>query len=80
MHDAARAEAQPHIGQVSPDKNVIFRYTTAAFTVSPKPGALPCGAGLPGDSALYAVSVRRPITLHSGFLQTEPRDSALAFG
>jgi hypothetical protein len=35
---------------------------------------------LPGDWALYAISVRRLIALHSGFLQTVSRDSALAFG
>jgi hypothetical protein len=45
------------VGQISPDKNVNCREATAAFTVSPESGALPCGAGLPGDSALYAVSV-----------------------
>ena len=68
------------VGQISPDKNVIFHYTTAAFTVSPKPWALSCLADLPGDSALYAISVRRLIALHSGFLQTVPRGSALVFG
>ena len=43
-------------------------------------GALSCCADLPGDSALYAVSVRRLIALRSGFLRTVPRGSALAFG
>ena len=71
---------RPQAGQISPDKNVNFRYTTAAFTLSPESGALSCGADLPGDWALYAVSVRRLIALRSGFLQTEPHDSALAFG
>ena len=66
--------------QISPDKNVNFRYTTAAFTLSPESGALLCCANLPGDWALYAVSVRRLIALHLGFLPTEPHDSALAFG
>ncbi|MFH1672867.1 MAG: hypothetical protein ABIF87_05530, partial [Pseudomonadota bacterium] len=66
--------------QVSPDKNVNCHYATAAFTVSPEPGASLCCANLPRDSALYAVSVRRLIALHSGFLQTVPRGSALAFG
>jgi len=47
------------VGQISPDKNVNFRDATAAFTVSPEPGALSCRADLPEDSALYAVSVRR---------------------
>ena len=70
----------PQAGQVSPDKDVICRYATAPFTVSPKPGALSCCADLPGDSALYGVSVRRLIVLHSSFLRTIPRGIALAFG
>ena len=57
-----------------------FCYTTAAFTISPEPWASLCCANSPGNLALYAVSVRRLIALHSGFLQTEPHDSALAFG
>ena len=36
-----------------------FRYTTAAFTLSPESGASLCCADLPGDWALYAVSVPR---------------------
>jgi len=71
---------QPHVEQISPDKDVNFRYTTAAFTLSPEPGASLCRATLPGDWALYAVSVRRLIALHSDFLQTVPRGSALVFG
>ena len=71
---------RPHDAQISPDKNVNFRYTTAAFTLSPESGALPCGADLPGDWALYTVSVRRLIALHSGFLQTFPHGNALAVG
>jgi len=59
---------------------VIFHYTAAAFTISPKPRALSCCADLPGDLALYAISVRRLIDLHSGFLRTVPHGSALAFG
>ena len=66
--------------QISPDKNVNFRYTTAAFTLSPESGALLCCANSPGDWALYAVSVRRLIALHSGFLQTASHEDALAFG
>jgi hypothetical protein len=46
-------------GQASPDKNVNFRYTTAAFTLSQEPRALLCCANLPGDWALYAISVPR---------------------
>jgi len=53
-------------GQISPDKDVNFRYTTAAFTPSPESRASSCGADSPGDWALYAVSVRQLIALHSG--------------
>jgi hypothetical protein len=68
------------VGQISPDKDVNCRYTTAAFTLSPEPGASSCCADLPGDWALYAISVRRLIALRSGFLRTVPHGSALAFG
>ena len=68
------------VGQISPDKDVNFRYTTAAFTLSPEPRASLCCANLPGDWALYAVSVRRLIALRSDFLRTVPRGSALVFG
>ena len=68
------------VGQISPDKNVNFHYATAVFTLSPESRALLCGANLPGDWALYAVSVRRLTVLHSGFLQTAPREDALAVG
>ena len=76
----AMASAGMHVEQISPDKNVNFRDTTAAFTVSPESRASSCCADLPGDSALYAISVRRLIALRSGFLRTVPRGSALAFG
>jgi hypothetical protein len=59
---------------------VNSRYTTAAFTISPEPRASLYCADLPGDLALYAISVRQLIALHSGFLQTVSHDSALAFG
>jgi hypothetical protein len=52
-----------HVGQISPDKDVNCGYTTAAFTLSPESGASSCCADLPGDWALYAVSVRRLIAL-----------------
>ena len=68
------------VGQISPDKDVNFLHTTAAFTISPEPWALLCCANLPGDLALYAVPVRRLMDLHSGFLQTLPHGNALAFG
>jgi hypothetical protein len=75
-------KSAPHgqVGQISPDKNVNCGYTTAAFTLSPEPKASLCRANLPGDWALYAISVRRLIALRSGFLRTVPRGSALAFG
>ena len=66
--------------QISPDKDVNCRYATAPFTVSPEPWASLCGANLPGDSALYDVSVRRLIALHSGSLQTASHETALAVG
>jgi len=71
---------RPHVRQVSPDKNVNCHYATAAFTLSPESWALSCCADLPGDWALYAVSVRWLIALHSGFLRTISHDFALAFG
>ena len=74
------AVKRPPSGQIAPDKNVNYRCTTAAFTLSPEPGALLCSANLPGDWALYAVSVRRLTALHSGFLQTAPHEDALAVG
>jgi hypothetical protein len=67
------------VGQISPDKDVNFCYTTAAFTLSPEPRALVCCATLPFEVALYAISVRL-IALRSGFLQAVPKGSALAFG
>jgi hypothetical protein len=66
--------------QISPDKDVNCRCTTAPFTVSLEPRALLCGANLPGDSALYDVSVRRLTASHSDFLQTGPCDAALVVG
>jgi len=69
-----------HVGQISPDKNVNCRYAAAAFTLPPEPGALLCCANLPGDWALYAISVRRLVALRSGFLRTPPHGDALAFG
>nr|WP_287413413.1 hypothetical protein [Pseudodesulfovibrio sp.] len=68
-----------HAKQISPDKNVNFHYTTAAFTLSPESWASTCCAGLPGDWALYVVSVRRLIVLRSNFLRTVPHGSALVF-
>ena len=75
-----RLSYEMHVEQVSPDKNVNCRYTTAAFTLSPEPWASLCRANLPRNRALYAVSVRRLIALRAGFLRTVPRGSALAFG
>ncbi|HUX78905.1 MAG TPA: hypothetical protein VMW10_04050, partial [Alphaproteobacteria bacterium] len=63
----SRSNPRTLVEQISPDKDVDFRYTTAAFTISPEPRASSCGADLPGDLALYAISVRRLIALHYGF-------------
>ena len=60
-------------------KNVNFRHAVTAFTVPPESRALSCCVDLPGGSALYAISVRQFIDLHSGFLQTFPHENALAF-
>jgi hypothetical protein len=56
---ASRPSLNRRVGQISPDKNVNCRYTTAAFTLSPESGASSCCADLPGDWALYAISVPR---------------------
>ena len=76
----APTEGERKAGQISPDKNVNFHHTTAAFTISSETRALFRCANSPPDLALYTVSVRRLVVLRSGFLQTESRDSALAFG
>jgi hypothetical protein len=68
------------VGQISPDKNVNFHCTTAAFTLSPESWVSLCRANLPGGWALYAVSVRQLAVLRSGFLQTPSREDALAVG
>src|SRR4030042_4703747 len=52
-----RPASHGQVGQISPDKNVNCGYTTAAFTLSPEPKASLCRANLPGDWALYAISV-----------------------
>ena len=71
----------PHDKQISPDKNVSFPCTNAAFTLPPNLWAsfVLCLLAQ-GLSLLYAVSVRRLARLHSGFLQTPPHGDALAFG
>ena len=78
--DGRMKNQKPHVKQISPDKSMNFCYTTAAFTISPEPWASLCCANSPGNLALYAVSVRRLIALHSSFLQTLPHGNALAFG
>ena len=55
--------------QISPDKNMNCRSTTASFTVSDEPRASLSCANLPTDSAFYDVSVRRLTAL----LQTSSR-------
>ena len=48
-----------HVKQISPDKSMNCRSTTASFTVSDEPRASLSCANLPTDSAFYDVSVRR---------------------
>ena len=63
-----------------------FHYTTAAFTLpfDPRGFVMLHLQGINADSpkgwAFYAVSVRRLIALRDRFLQTTPRNVALAFG
>lgn len=77
----SREVTGPHAGQVSQDKDVIFHYTTVACTLSPKPRISSCCADLPGNWALYAISVRRLIALlqvsFRRFLAKSPSESAL---
>ena len=71
----------PHGKQISPDKDVNFPCTTAAFTLPLEPSGFVVLCQLAqGLSLLYAVSVRRLARLLSGFLQTVGRPPALAFG
>lgn len=49
------------------DNKVTFRYTPAAFNIYAEFEALSCGAGLPGNPAIDAVPLRRPIALNAGF-------------
>ncbi|MDP1956941.1 MAG: hypothetical protein Q8J75_02030 [Rhodocyclaceae bacterium] len=59
----------------------MFPRTSAAFTVSVVPVGFVVLCRLASTlSAFYAVSVRRLARLLSGFLQTNPRELALAFG
>ena len=53
-----------HVGQISPDKDVNCRYTTAAFTLSPEIlGLRHVVLTYPETGTLYAVPVRRLIAL-----------------
>gem|GEM_PF-5520955 len=81
FHRMSRGRHMYHLArQISPDKSVNCHCATAPFTVSPEPWASLCCANFPGDSALYDVSVRRLTILHSDFLQTGSRDTALVVG
>ena len=90
LHQAAESIPKQRLGEDFVTDFVLVATTTQGptytlvelerVTVSPESRALSCCADLPGDSALYAVSVRRLIALHSGFLRTVPHGSALAFG
>jgi len=71
----------PLARQISPGKNAMFPRTSAAFTVSVVPVGFVVLCRLASTlSAFYAISVRRLARLLSGFLQTNPRELALAFG
>jgi hypothetical protein len=59
---------------------VNFPYTTAACTLSPESWALVCCATLPFEVALYAISIRRLIALHSGFLRALPHGNTPRHG
>jgi hypothetical protein len=77
-----------HDAQISPDKDMNFPYTTAAFTLPFEPVgfvvlcqlaqglSLLCGFCSP-DQVRGRLWLAR---LHSGFLQTPPRGDVLAFG
>ncbi len=78
----------PHGKQISPDKDVNFSCTTAAFTLPPEPSgfvvlcqlaqelSLICGF-CPPDQVRGRLWLAR---IPSGSLQTPPRGDALAFG
>ena len=78
----------PHGKQLSPDKDVNFPCTNAAFTSSPEPAgfvvlcqlarrlSLICGFCSPDQVRGRLCLARLP----SGFLRTPPRGDALAFG
>jgi hypothetical protein len=85
------AVERPLVRQISPDKDVNFRYTTAAFLVASgdyptylrqtsllNPGLRHVVLTHP-ETGPYMLSVCRLIALYSGCLQTMPRDNALAF-
>ena len=69
-----------YVGQISPDKNVNFPCTGSAFTFLPgrRRFRVAWHTHL-GRPALYAVSVRSPAILHSGFLPTVRHLPAVAF-
>jgi len=70
-----------HDAQISPDKNVSFPCTSAAFTLPHEPVGFVVLCQLAQGLSLFdAVSVRRRARLHSGFLQTISHKIALAFG
>jgi len=77
MTGALPKKVQP--GKVSPDKNVHYGYATATFTLSSESRALSCCADLPGDLSLGCRFCSSGLlALHSGFLRTVARGSALA--
>ena len=72
--------ASSHVKQISPDKDVNFHCTTAAFTVSAEPRASLCCANLPTDSAFLCCFCSSAHSFAVCFLQTLPNGFALALG
>jgi len=70
-----------HAEQISPNKNMDLRCTTAAFTLSPVPVGLRHVVLTRPETkpSMRFLSVRKA-PLRSGFLQTVPRETALAVG
>ena len=72
----------PHGKQISPDKDVNFPCTTAAFTLPPEPAGFVVLCQLARGLSLVCPAIggiRRLARIRSGFLQTVGRPSALAF-
>jgi len=69
-----------HVAQISPDKNVNFPCTTAAFTLPPEPMGFVMWCQLARGLSLVCGFCPSARTFALGFLQTVGRSSALALG